>query len=110
MNDRVPGWNILREYLEVAGGPFGPAARLRIFSTCSNLIRTLPQMIYDTTNIEDLNTKGEDHAPDALRYGLMFLSRGSSSLSDVSRLNKPAPRPERSSGGFYNAPIISTHF
>ena len=44
---------------------------LRIFSTCRNLIRTLPILPLDDTNPEDINTNVEDHAYDALRYGCM---------------------------------------
>jgi len=42
---------------------------LRFFSTCRNLIRTLPILPLDDNNIEDINTHTEDHAYDALRYG-----------------------------------------
>jgi len=41
------------------------------FKTCTALIRTLPALQHDMTNPEDCDTDGEDHAPDALRYGLM---------------------------------------
>ena len=44
---------------------------LRIFSTCRNLIRTLPLLPLDDNNPEDINTDAEDHAYDALRYGCM---------------------------------------
>ena len=44
---------------------------LRIFSTCRNLIRTLPLLPLDENNPEDINTDAEDHAYDALRYGCM---------------------------------------
>ena len=44
---------------------------LRIFSTCRNLIRTLPILPLDESNPEDINTDVEDHAYDALRYGCM---------------------------------------
>ena len=42
-----------------------------VFSTCEHLIRTLPALQHDLDNMEDCDTDGEDHAPDALRYGLM---------------------------------------
>ena len=45
--------------------------RLRVFSTCRNLIRTLPTLPLDDNNPEDINTHVEDHAYDALRYGCM---------------------------------------
>ena len=45
--------------------------RLKIFRTCKNLIRTLPQLPPDDNNPEDIDTDTEDHAADALRYGVM---------------------------------------
>ncbi len=66
-NARVPGWQRVREYLKDApdGKPY-----LQIFASCQNLIRTLPLLCYDKHNYEDA-ADGEDHAPEALRYGLM---------------------------------------
>lgn len=77
-NDRIAGWNRLRSYLQE--GPachihrdlgFTTCPKLHIFSTCKDLIRTLPQMIHDPKRPEDLDTTAEDHAVDALRYALM---------------------------------------
>lgn len=42
-----------------------------IFSTCTHLIRTLPALQHDPDRPEDVDTDGEDHAPDAFRYGCM---------------------------------------
>ena len=44
--------------------------RLQVFESCANLIRTLPTLPYDRINTEDVDTDAEDHAYDALRYGL----------------------------------------
>ena len=44
---------------------------LRVFSTCIHLIRTLPQLAHDKNNPELYDTKGEDHAADALGYGCL---------------------------------------
>jgi hypothetical protein len=44
---------------------------LYIFETCGNLIRTLPSLVYDDRKVEDLDTDGEDHLADALRYAMM---------------------------------------
>ena len=41
------------------------------FSTCKDTIRTLPALQHDENKQEDVNTDGEDHGPDALRYGCM---------------------------------------
>jgi hypothetical protein len=45
---------------------------LVIFSNIKNLICTLPSLVYDTRRPEDIADGSEDHAFDALRYGLLF--------------------------------------
>ncbi len=49
--------------------------RLFVFESCRHLIRTMPALMPDENNPEDVNTKMEDHAWDALRYGLMRVRR-----------------------------------
>ena len=34
---------------------------LYVFSTCKHLIRTLPALVYDEVDVEDVDTDGEDH-------------------------------------------------
>lgn len=82
-NSRIAGWQRVRSYL--ADGSDGQP-RLRIFSTCENLIRTLPALVFDSRNREDA-ADGEDHAPESLRYALM------SRPAPGSELKPPAPRP-----------------
>lgn len=41
---------------------------LQIHASCVNLIRTLPELVFSTLNVEDVDTHQEDHAYDALRY------------------------------------------
>ena len=71
-NARVPGWQRVREALHTGddGTP-----ELRIFETCHNLIRTLPTLTFDAHDCEDVSDLCEDHAPEALRYGLMSRPR-----------------------------------
>ena len=71
-NARIPGWQRVRENL--APGADGEP-NLRIFETCRNLIRTLPALTYDAHDLEDVSDLSEDHAPEALRYGLMSRPR-----------------------------------
>lgn len=40
-------------------------------ANCENLIRTLPLLTYDAQDAEDVSDACEDHAAEALRYGLM---------------------------------------
>jgi phage terminase large subunit len=67
-NNRISGWQRIRECLVDApdGVPW-----LQIFSTCRNLIRTLPALYYDENDHEDVSDRCEDHAAESLRYGLM---------------------------------------
>lgn len=76
------GWDQVRERLK--GNEDGP--QVLIFSTCSHLIRTLPALQHDSHKAEDVDTNGEDHAPDAFRYGCM---------SRPFIRDKPAGQPRR---------------
>ena len=62
---------------------------LRIFSTCRNLIRTLPLHPLDDHNPEDIDTNAEDHAYDALRYGCMSRPMHTSYASRMYKHPKP---------------------
>ena len=86
-NDRVPGWNLLKEYLIPVDGPNGPKPKIQAFSTCMEFTRTFPTLIHDKTNVEDLNTNGEDHAADAVRYWLNYLVLKGKELTKYSDLN-----------------------
>ena len=67
-NVRVPGKMQLHNRLafDDAGIPM-----LYVFSTCKHCIRTLPALVYDQTNVEDIDTHTEDHIYDELRYVAM---------------------------------------
>jgi len=80
-NRRVPGWRALREALKpyddlnsepdpVTGQP-RKTARLQIFRNCYELIRTLPALVHDENDPEDVADECEDHGPEAIRYGIM---------------------------------------
>ena len=49
---------------------------LVIFTTCENLLRTLPALPYDKVKVEDVDTDAEDHGYDALKYGLTRVRSG----------------------------------
>ena len=66
---------------------------LRIFSTCRNLIRTLPLLPLDDHNPEDIDTNAEDHAYDALRYGCMSRPMHTSYASRMYKQPKPQFAP-----------------
>ena len=46
---------------------------LYIFKTCKHFIRTVPALVYDRANVEDIDTTAEDHIYDECRYVLMHI-------------------------------------
>jgi hypothetical protein len=63
----VGGWDMLRQRL--IGEDDTPM--LYMFSTCANLIRTLPALQHDPRRQDDVDSDGDDHLSDALRYAVM---------------------------------------
>ena len=43
----------------------------QVFKTCKQFIRTIPNLVYSTKNVEDIDTDQEDHIYDECRYVLM---------------------------------------
>ena len=43
----------------------------QVFSSCTNFIRTLPGLVYSDTDVEDVDTRQEDHLYDQCRYVCM---------------------------------------
>lgn len=60
------GWDMVRARIIGEDKPM-----LVTFSTCTELIRTLPVLQHDPDRPEDLDTTQEDHAADELRYACM---------------------------------------
>ncbi|MER8619178.1 terminase family protein [Mesorhizobium sp. M1409] len=65
---RMGGWDQVRARL-VGDGDGRPM--IFFFETCRDLIRTLPMMQHDQHRAEDVDTDGEDHAVDDLRYACL---------------------------------------
>jgi hypothetical protein len=76
-HERLNGWQRVRDWLrpmllpDPTTGKPKPQAALIISPDCEYLIRTLPQLMQDEAKLEDIDTTGEDHAADALRYLVM---------------------------------------
>ncbi len=43
----------------------------QVFDTCKHFIRTIPNLVYDESRVEDIDTTQEDHIYDECRYVLM---------------------------------------
>lgn len=65
---KMGGWDQVRARLKGDGDGH---ANFFVFDHCLHLIRTLPALQHDPYNPEDVDTDGEDHAPDAARYACM---------------------------------------
>jgi hypothetical protein len=84
-NRRIQGWEALHEYLlprKDERGEMSP--KLLVFENCLNLIRTLPALIRDEHNPNDVSDKCEDHGPESIRYGIM--SRPPLAVTDEEQL------------------------
>lgn len=57
-NSRIQGWMQVRERLKFDQNGF---ARLYIFNTCKDMIRTIPLQMFDDVKVEDLDSDIEDH-------------------------------------------------
>jgi phage terminase large subunit len=76
--DRVNGWQRLRAWLRDApdGKPW-----MVVSPDCHYAIRTIPALVMDVHKPEDVDSDGEDHAADAIRYFCM--SRPSPTREDT---------------------------
>jgi hypothetical protein len=96
--DRLNGWGRLRSWLKEApdGRPW-----LQLSPECRYAARTLPALVSDRTHPEDVDSDGDDHAADAIRYWAM-----SRPAPVADAVKPPAPwmspawfRSQRDSGG-----------
>jgi Phage terminase large subunit len=81
-NDRVNGWARLRAWLSpmpTMDGSLRPF--MQVHRRCAYLTRTLPSLVMREDNPEDLDSDGEDHAADALRY--LVMSRPSPRVDEI---------------------------
>lgn len=85
-NDRVLGWGRVRHWLRVApdGLPW-----IVFHPRCVVTIRTFPAAVRDKNDPDDIDTNGEDHPLDGVRYGVM--ARPSPS---VMRMERPLILPD----------------
>ena len=66
-NKRQPGWEQVRQRLVGQDG----APMLYAAHECEDFWRTMPTLQHDEKNVEDLDTDGEDHIADEVRYACM---------------------------------------
>lgn len=68
-NDYAGGYDKVRERLRLQGDN---RPRLKVFArNCPNLVRELRGLCWDPNRVDKVQKKVDDHAPDALRYGVL---------------------------------------
>lgn len=67
-HQRIPGWMQVHYRLAFDENGF---PMMYIFKNCKAFIRTIPLLQFDNHKVEDLDTEGEDHVADEVRYFLM---------------------------------------
>lgn len=68
---RIRGVEIMRTRLDASTKRPMESPGIFVFSSCSNIIRTVPNLENDPKNIEDIDSTGEDHLWDVIRYRLL---------------------------------------
>ena len=70
INDRIAGGMLMRDLMRIPdiGNP-----KIRFTSNCVNCISHFPSLVSDVNRPEDVDTDGNDHEYDALRYLSMFI-------------------------------------
>ncbi|MBQ9545495.1 MAG: terminase family protein [Clostridia bacterium] len=71
---RIPGKMQLHYRLAFSEDGF---PMLQVFKTCKHFIRTFPSLVYSESDVEDVDTRQEDHAYDMVRYVAMANPIGS---------------------------------
>lgn len=70
---RKSGWDKMRTLMKQAGDPELPG--LYIFESCRQFIRTIPTLVRDEKDPDDVDTHAEDHVADETRYRILAVKR-----------------------------------
>ena len=85
-NRRIPGWMQVHYRLQFDDRGY---PRMYVFDTCRAFIRTMPLLMYSSSDPEDLDTHMEDHCADEVRY--LCMSRP---VGPVARPSSDALHPD----------------
>lgn len=88
---RLAGW--MQVHYRLAFDESGRPG-MYIFKNCADTLRTLPLLRYDRYKPEDLDTTGEDHAADEIRYLCMARPMPPAQVKGEARFSDALPRME----------------
>jgi hypothetical protein len=67
-NERIPGWQRVISMMSESAKDVPEYPGLWVFDTCREWIRTVPILMRDEREVEDIDTNSEDHIADETRY------------------------------------------
>jgi hypothetical protein len=101
-NKRVNGWLAVKEWIK----PYKDetetlTSALKIFPGCVNLIRTLPAVLRDPKNYDDVANEPHEltHAPDALRGFCVSYTSPTRAIQQQPKFNFDFEKPKKKPGG-----------
>lgn len=103
---RISGWNAVREAMRTG--------KFVVTRNCAHTIRTLPLQMPDEKNPDDIDTLGEDHAADMIRYSLVHVLP-KSHRPGVDKRYKPGSfghlinKPPKKQGDYQLFPGLTVH-
>lgn len=75
-NARIPGWARMHDLFEESAKERAESPGFWITERCTDFIRTVPSLMSDEKDPDDIDTEGEDHTGDEARYLAMSLGKG----------------------------------
>mgnify|MGYP001575726483 CR=1 FL=1 len=85
-NARVTGWGVVREYLRpYLGSDNVLTAKLQVFSTCGDTIKSAPEQVHSETVPEDMAKQDGDDSWDEVRYALMSRPRPTHTPEEIAK-------------------------
>ncbi len=87
---RVLKWRQFHEHLRVPRdeeGKVNGIPMVQVYSSCQHFIRTVPGLMVDPNNIEDVDTNGEDHCAD--EAALLFMRRPVTQIIEKHEKTRP---------------------
>jgi hypothetical protein len=81
-NRRISGAMVVRDFLHV---PDDGKPRCVFTDYCRGCIETIPELVRSLNNPEDVDTQGDDHWYDSVRYGLVYVSEAYIPKQDIKK-------------------------
>lgn len=97
--ERIVGWNAVHTYLR---WNLSTRPKLLVSDTCVNMIRTIPLLQHDDKHPDDVDSDGEDHAADELRYFLRTLGESKAPRAETMIERKMRQFKERENSPNYS--------